>query len=239
MNEIRISTAFAFLATVFALVITEANAGFVWTIDDNAGHSVNLDDTGTPGQITFNGTVGGYTVSGTAYSKPNIGSSTLGVMSFSPLKITTTGAVAAPLTIKLSDTDFPSTSAGRDEATWVGSIANGSATGNAYFDPANTDFATGGLHIALGTVTAADSSAVPINFDSGLQAFDYGIVTFSEFIQLDVTATGALNVNLTSVRAPQIPIPEPSSFVIAGIGGVFLALFRIFRKPVFIISATN
>lgn len=229
MKSFKISSAILFLSTIFVLVAGEAKAGFVWTIDDNAGHSVNLSDPGSTGQITFNGTVGAYTISGTAFSKPAIGSPTNGIMKFSPLHITTSGAVAAPLTIKLSDTDFPWTSAGRDSVAWVGSITNGSVSGDAYFDPANIDFGNGGLHFALATVTA-DSTPAQIDYSSALQDFNYGLVPFSEFVQLDVNATAALDVTLTEVRVPQIPIPEPNSLVIAGIGGVILAFHQIFRR---------
>ncbi len=229
MRCFKISRSIVFLSTIFAFVSGETNAGFVWTIDDNAGHSVNLNDTGSTGQITFNGTVGAYTISGTAYSKPLVGSATNGIMKFAPLQISTSGAVAAPLTIKLTDTDFPSTSAGRDGLSWIGSIANGSVTGDAYFDPANINFGTGGLHLALATVTAT-SSPVSLNYGSGFQDFNYGQVQFSEFIELDVNATGALNLGLTEMQSPQIPIPEPSGLVIAGIGGVFLAFHQIFRQ---------
>ena len=230
MNDFKASHALVILASIFALVPGEANAGFVWTINDNAGTSVSLDDTGSPGEIDFNGTVGAYTVSGSAFSNRAVATSQ-GVMHFSPLHVTTSGAVAAPLTIKLSETDFPSSSANMDTTFWNGLIDNGSVTGNAYFDPANIDFGTGGLHIAMGTYTNSPPATDPtdINFNSGFMDFEPGSVPYSEFIQLDVTATGVLNLDLTAAGVTQ-QVPEPSGFVIAGIGGVLVALNVIFRQ---------
>lgn len=230
MNDFKASNAIVFLVTIFALVVVEANAGFVWKIDDNAGHSVTLNGSSPLGTITFSGTVGAYTVSGLSYSV--VGFST-GITDFSELQVTTTGAVANPLSIQLSNTDFLATSANDDRAYWLGSIANGGVTGNAYFDPANVDFGTGGLHIAMGTFTNASPPATDptaINFNSGFLDFAPGSVPYSEFIQLDVTATGALNLDLFGGAGVTQQVPEPSSIVIAGIGGILVALNGVFRQ---------
>lgn len=205
----------------------EAQAGFKWSMDDNAGNSIELTD--GSGVINFNGTVGAYSVVGTALSKPSVGNgSTLSMMRFSSLSITTTGSVAAPLTLRLTDTDFPATSAGRDMATWIGSITQGSVTGDAYFDPANTEYGTGGLHLPLGTETAT-TTPNSFSYSSGFVTFPPGSVPFSMFVNLEISATGPLNLTFSELQLIQ-ESPEPGTAVLAAIGGLVWGVRRVIRK---------
>ena len=206
---------------------SDATAGFIWKMDDNAGNTVTLFDGDADGVITFAGSVGSFTVSGTALSKPNVGGPGLGQMGFEPLRVTTTDAVAAPLTIQLTDTDFPDTSAGRDRVFMFGQISNGSVTGSGYFDPANLEFGTGGLYIPMGTFTAPPNPTL-IDFNSGWIPFDYGPVPYSITLQLQVEATGALDLNFRSIFAQQVP--EPSTVLLALIGVVVLGGGRIAKS---------
>ncbi len=203
-----------------------AQAGFKWSMDDNAGNSIELTD--GSGVINFNGNVGAYSVVGTAQSKPSVGSDTLSVMRFSSLSITTTGAVAAPLTLRLTDTDFPATSARMDKVSWIGSITQGSVTGDGYFDPANTEYGTGGLHLPFGTETATTTPKL-FQYDSGFVAFPPGSVPFSMFMNLEIAATGPLNLTFSEFQAVQ-QMPEPGTAVLAAIGGLVWGVRRVVRQ---------
>jgi len=211
MSRVSVLSKLTFLAFVSSFAAaSNAPAAMIWRMDDNAGNIVTLLDGDADGIITFGGSVGSFTVSGTARSKPDVGSSTLALLLFDPLKVTTTGAVAAPLKIQLTVTDFPLTSAWRDKIFMLGPISNGSITGSGFFDPANIEFGTGGLEIPLGTFSAPPNPTT-ISFDSGWVPFGYGSVPYSMTLQLDVQATGALNLDLGSVGLIQTPEIDPAT----------------------------
>jgi hypothetical protein len=222
----KIRDGFLVLITSLALA-TDASAGFIWSMNDNAGNSVNLTDGGT-GQINFNGNVGEFSVTGHAVSKPYVGGPRSGLLHFTQLVVTTSSAVPAPLTIRLSDTDFPSTSASIDKGYWKGLISNGSVTGDVYFDPANIDFGTGGLHIPLGTFTAPPNPT-SFAYDSGFIPFVYGSVPYSILINLEIQATGPLLLSFTEGPGG-VQAPEPSTAFIAGIGIVVLGARLVVRR---------
>lgn len=221
-----------FLCLIASLaLVTDTNAGLIWSMNDNAGNSVNLTDGGT-GVINFSGNIGDFSVVGRAVSKPQVGGPGVGEIRFTQLLVTTSAAVLAPLTIRLSDTDFPDTSASEDKAIWRGQISNGSVTGDVYFDPANIDFGTGGLLIPLGTFTAPPNPKY-FDYDSGPIPFVYGAVPYSILVDIEVQATGALNLSFTDGPAG-IQSPEPSTALIAGIGIVVLGVRRVVcrsRRP--------
>ena len=199
-------------------------------MDDGVGNSLLVTNILGSGQLVFSGSVGAFNVSGTAQSKPLLGGPSVGLLKFVNLRVATTGAVATPLTIKLSDTDFPARSAFRDRTILRrGLLSNGDFTGNAYFDPANVDFAEGGLNIPMGTYTAG-ATPLELDFDSGWVPFNFGEVPYSIVLKLEVTATGALDLNFTQGEIVAVQAPEPSAVFLASIGGLFLVARQIRRS---------
>ena len=232
MHMRRFNVGVFFLAFAPCLMsASDATAAFIWMMDDNAGNTVTLTDGDADGVITFSGSVGSFMVDGTAISKPAIGGVNVGALGFKPLNVKTSGAVLAPLMINLTDTDFPSTSA-REDATIItkSKISDGSVSIDSYFDPANSEFAMGGLQISLGTFTAPPNPT-KLNAFSGFVPFNYGSVPYSTTLQLEFEATGALDFSTGFGAINGIQrVPEPSSSVLALIGAVVLGGGRIVRS---------
>jgi len=225
MFAIAATVAFAGTASAGTMILrlTDLDTASTVTInDDQIGFDGNL----TTGVISFNGTVGAFTINATTgASKPIVGP---GALSLTSLQVTDNTAGLHHLLVELTDTGF-STPAGLAYLTQ--SITNntllsagGSLVANAYESNTNGAFAYGGLATPTATVGAGIVGGDVKN--SATTTFT-PLYSLSEKVLLTINGPGSANwtANLTSNQ-----VPEPASLLL--LGGGLLALRRKLQKKV-------
>jgi hypothetical protein len=207
MNLLRNS-----LATVVVVVSLDishqARADIVLNVTDGI-HSVTVDDHLTPGNASFIGPIGNFTLSADiGVGFPAVGSPSNPVLDLTSLDLTT-GTAGGILTISLTETDFMTT-AGIYQflSSLVGNYLHSTATMATYLDAGNAHFGTGTL-----------LSGGLVDNQAALQSALVGAGPFS--LTEIITVTAGPN-SLTSLDALIVDLPEPASLQL--LGGALLGL---------------
>jgi len=161
MRQFRRLAAFAVLAGVASLATTPAQAAMKLSLSassDGGASGVTITDNGigdlnpTLGVITFSGAIGQFAINvTTGVSKPFQGSASQPDVDVNSLDSKSAGSGADTLTIKLTDTGFQFPSAAAAAANVLVQNVGGTLSGSllsakyqAFTDPTNAEFGTGG-----------------------------------------------------------------------------------------------
>jgi hypothetical protein len=229
------------VAVVMALVFafsSSANALQLWieSLGPVTGSAV-VNDTDGDGVVTFMGMIGNFqTVVSTGVSKPAIGSTTRPVMDLNTVEVTSVGAFAGTLRIRVTDTDFGPVGSGSNvefvsmiHGNYAPPIATGNIKFDVYYDADNDPY---GISSTPSTAPVKVASLGPY-LSAGFGDTDVKTVTnpgapFS--LTLDLYVHHDKGGMTTSMDTNTSTTPEPGTILLLGMG--LLGLGVIGRKKI-------
>lgn len=190
------------LANALSIRLSDGGSNTV-TIDDNAAGDVNS----TPGAVTYIGSVGAFTTNvATGLSYPVLGSPSHPWLDLNSVDVTSNSSGSDTLFIYLTDTGFTGDYSGF-EAT-IGGTTHGTVRYSTYFDPGNTAFAQ--------TSALTDAVYGGPAFSDVRTASVTGLASpYSLTLAMEITHT---DWSVTSFDASVVPVPEPGTFLLLGVG---------------------
>jgi hypothetical protein len=207
------------LLTLAALIFAAsysvgAHAEIFLSVTDGT-HTGSANDSSTPGQTEYSGTIGNFTTTINAgFGYPAEGSPADPVLDLTSADLTT-GTAGGTLTVSLTETGFTTTTADLGFLSSItGNYFGSSAVMDTYFDPSDTPFGTA-FSLAAGLVDNQSAAVAVPPID--------GPYSLTEII----TVTAGAN-SLTSLDA-SLSVPEPGSLSIVGIGLLALGLLGLRR----------
>ena len=236
MKALLLTTALASLAFIAPAhaVLQIAFTDGTTTITCADGQACDLSG-GANNIIILNETVGNFHIVGTAAA--SLSSSGGDNLQFSTSLIQNSGASLGHLGIIVGDNNFAGPITGINESaslTFNSAVGSGASTLNFFADPANGQPAGPGLNIP-GTLLFTATGAPATNPDSfsGTNAslFDaLGPFSMTETANLVLRGGGSITGFNESMATVNVPIPEPSTWVMLGVGFAALSFAAVRRR---------
>ena len=212
-TEILKSTVAALMAGGLFLAAEQAGAAPIMTLSDGTT-TVTVTDSGAGDinslacAITFNGTVGNFTLNvTTGVSKPVLGSPTWPNMDLNDISVSSKGG--GTLTITFSDSGFTGFDGSAKLFSDVGGVTEGTARFQVWVDSDNTLLAKTTQIADLGSFGGAFSGTTSGAFTTG--AGPYAITQFAILTHAGGRKSSSFNLHTK-------PVPEPATFGFLGIG---------------------
>lgn len=195
----------------------------VTVIDNGAG-----DSNPAVGQLSFNGSIGNFTMVITAGTSNSPGANGVAILQTHTISVRDTSASKDTLTVGFSDTNFSNPSGSglilnsSFAGTFLSSTAGENVSFQSYADPTNTIFGKTGTTSGLHTATLANGSQAPVSFstaDRNAAFSSNGAYSLTDVTTISLSANGQANVaGTTSVIKGSGAVPEPASLGILGLG---------------------
>ena len=208
MNGVMALRAAASLSLAM-LCATTAQAAFVLTLDDTAGHTITVNDNGVgdsnsdSGVITYSGSLGGSVFNinvTTGVSDPLLGP---GVLNLNSINVSSTSG--GTLQIQLTDTDFTGPVSAYDSS--YGGTTDGSVSIDFRYDTSNAEFGGSSL-LNTGAMAGSFSGG---STSSVASADPYSLSIFATIVH------GAGNQS-SNFGATLQPVPVPAAVWLFGSG---------------------